>query len=84
MCTWPRFNTDDGIFGMFILGRGLPLAILKGCYENATVGSLDEPLTLDAAGIYAVISFRVFTTCSDEIVRLIHSRDLFLLSFRGN
>ena len=67
-----KFDTDDGIFGMNILGRGLPLAILKGCYEYAAVGSLDEPLTLDAAGIDAVISLGVFSTWFDEIVRVIH------------
>ena len=30
------------------------------------VGSLDEPLTVDAAALDAVISFGVFTTCFDD------------------
>ena len=84
LCTLPRFNTDDGIFGMVIPGRGLPLTILKGCYEHATVRSLDDPLTLDAAGIEAMIFLGVFSTCFDEIVWVIHSRALFLHPCRAN
>ena len=36
-----------GIIGVDISAESLPLAMGRGCCENAVVGNLDEPLALD-------------------------------------
>ena len=65
-----------GIIGVDISAESLPLAMGRGCYENAVVGDLDEPLALDTGSFDAIISVGVFSyvekfdTCFDEMVRL--------------
>ena len=61
---------------MDISAESLSLAMGRGCYENAVVGNLDEPLALDTGSFDAIISVGVFSyveefdTCLDEMVRL--------------
>ena len=71
---------------MDISAESLPLALVKGCYENAVVGNLDEPLALDTGSFDAIISMGVFSyaenfdTCFDEMNRLARPGALFIFS----